>query len=348
MAKFNPSELVRAVDRFQQDHSVFAFGFGVIKKYGDDKAGSLAALITYYGFLAIFPLLLLAVTILGLMAGGSRRILNDVLSSTLAQFPIIGNELEKNIHGLRSGSPFGLTIGLLGLIWGSLGASQAGIYAMSQIWNIPQVDRLGFAPRLLRSLSLLVVLAIFLGTSTTLTGLVTFGGAPPAFTRLGGLVLSVIVNIVLFVAAYRILTPASVPTKALIPGALIGGVAWTALQSLGSILISHELRHASQVYGFFGYVLGLLWWIYLGIQIGLYAAEINVVRSRRLWPRSIVQPPFTEADTQMLDTYLHEAKRRPEQRVSVGFRGKRRATRTGREPPASTAGETGEKDNTAG
>jgi len=327
MSKMSLEGLLRSIDRFQQSHPSLAFVFGVVKKYGDDQAGSLAALVTYYSFLAIFPLLLLLVTILGLVAGGSHRILNDLLNSALAQFPIIGRGtksqpgLIESIHGLRSSSPFGLTVGLVGLVWGSLGASQAGIYAMSQVWNVPRVNRPGFFPRLTRSLLLLLFLAVFLGVTTALTGIATFG-APSLVTGVGGIALSVFVNILLYLCAFRLLTPAEVTTRDLLPGAAVGGLGWTALQSLGGLLVGHVLRHASQVYGFFGMVLGLMWWIYLGIQLTLYAAEINVVRSRKLWPRSLVQPPFTRADREMLTTYLREAQRRPEQRLSTGFRGR--------------------------
>lgn len=339
MSKMSPKGLLHSVDRFQQTHPPFAFVFGVVKKYGDDQAGSLAALVTYYSFLAVFPLLLLLVTILGLVAGGSHRILNDLLNSALAQFPIIGRGtkgqpgLIESIHGLRSSSPFGLTVGLIGLVWGSLGASQAGIYAMSQVWNVPRVDRPGFLPRLARSLLVLLLLAVFVGVTTALTGIATFG-TPSLLTGIGGITLSIVVNIALYLAAFRLLTPAEVSTHDLFLGAVMGGLGWTALQSLGGLLVGHVLRHASQVYGFFGVVLGLMWWIYLGIQLTLYAAEVNVVRSRRLWPRSIVQPPFTRADREMLTTYLKEAQRRPEQRLTAGFRS--HARHGG--PPAASEG----------
>ncbi|HUC36790.1 MAG TPA: YihY/virulence factor BrkB family protein [Acidimicrobiales bacterium] len=327
MSKTSPQSLLRAVDRFQQSHRPLAFAYGVVKKFGDDQASSLAALVTYYSFLATFPLLLLLVTVLGVVAGGGGAIENDVLHSALAQFPIIGTQLRDNIHGLRSGSPVALTIGVLGLVWGSLGASQAGLYAMAQVWNVPRVDRPGFVPRIARSLLLLAILGVFLGVSTAFTGIATFGGAPPALARFGGIVLSAVSNVVLFSAVFRILTPARVPLRTLLPGAVVGGVGWTLLQSLGGYLVGHELRHASSVYGFFGIVLGLMWWIYLGVELALYAAELNVVRSRHLWPRSIVQPPFTQADRLMLSTYVKEAQRRPEQRLSTGFMGRLRARR---------------------
>jgi hypothetical protein len=93
---------------------------------------------------------------------------------------------------------------------------------------------------------------------------------------------------------------------------------WTVLQVLGTWLIQHYL-HSDSVYGVFATVLGLLAWIYLAVEITVYSAEINVVLSRRLWPRSIVQPPLTEADRASLAMQALQNQRRPEQRVEVTF-----------------------------
>ena len=102
---------------------------------------------------------------------------------------------------------------------------------------------------------------------------------------------------------------------------MVGGVLWTALQTLGSWLVARQLRHTSELYGFFGIVLGLLFFLYLASQIMVYAAEVNVVRTRRLWPRSVRPPPLTEADEQALTDSARAEERRPEQHVDVTFDG---------------------------
>ena len=150
----NPIERgIRAVDAFQQARRPWAFTFGVIKKFGDDSAGSLAALVAYYGFVSLFPLLLVLITILGLVVTPGTE--KAVVHSALAQFPIVGNQLTgpNGIHALRAGSVLGLTIGLLGLVWGSQGITQAAQKAMATVWNVPGVIRPGFVPRLGRSSS---------------------------------------------------------------------------------------------------------------------------------------------------------------------------------------------------
>ncbi len=121
----------------------------------------------------------------------------------------------------------------------------------------------------------------------------------------------------LYFVAFRITTPHSVATHKLAPGAVVGGLGWSVLQALGGYLLVHQLRHASQVYGYFASVLGLLSWLYLGATLTLYAAELNVVRARRLWPRSIVQPPLTDADRRTFDAIARQEDRRPEQSVET-------------------------------
>jgi uncharacterized BrkB/YihY/UPF0761 family membrane protein len=129
----------------------------------------------------------------------------------------------------------------------------------------------------------------------------------------------VVLDSALFLAAYRILTPGKAALRDLLPGSVVAGVAWAVLQGAGTYLVGHQLRHSNEVYGFFGLVLGLLWWLYLTAQVVLYAAEVNVVRKLRLWPRSLVQPPLTKADRAVLVSYAVEQQRRPEQEVSVRF-----------------------------
>ena len=310
----NPLEsAIRRVDHFQQSHRPLAIGFGVLKKFGDDRAGSLAALIAYYGFMATFPLLLMLTTITGFLAGRHAGIEETLLNSALRDFPVIGTQVGDAIHPLE-GSTVALVIGLLGLVWGSLGVTQAAQHAMAEVWNIPGVDRPPFVSRLARGLGLFVVIGLGLIVTTLAASLSTFGDAP-VVTKVVGLVLSVVVNIALFLVAFRILTVRHITLRCLVPGAVIGGLGWSLLQALGAYLVGHQLRHASQVYGYFASVLGLVSWLYLGAQLTLYAAEVNVVWMRRLWPRSIVQPPLTEADKRAFDDIALQGERRPEQSV---------------------------------
>ena len=312
--------VLRSVDRAQQGRRAPAFAFGVVKKFGDDRGGQLAALITYYAFAAVFPLLLLLTTSLGFVLHGNSGAQRAVLHSALADFPIIGDQLQDNVHSLQ-GTGAAVVIGALGLLYGSLGMTQILQFAMAQVWNIPGTQRPGFLPRLERGLLMIVALGLGLALSTATAGLVGFL-AHGALAWIGGLLCSIAVNIGLYLACFRILTPKEVTLGQLLPGCLVAGPAWTALQTFGGILVAHQLRHSTQVYGFFGTVLGLISWLYLAAQITMYAAEANVVRARRLWPRALMQPPLTRADREVLDAIVKQEERRPEQRVRTSFQEK--------------------------
>lgn len=315
--------LLRAIDTFQQRHSPLAFVFGVLKKYGDDRGGSLAALLTFYGFLSLFPLLLLVFTIVGMAVGPNSAAERTVVNSAVSQFPVVGNQLVDNIHVLSRGSPLALAVGLLGLLWGALGIVHAGQHAMDQIWNVPAVRRPGLWIRLARGGLLLTVLGLFLLLSSVLAGASTIGasifGGNSAVVRVGAWIGSVVVNVAVYLLAFRVLTRRDVGLRQLVPGALLGGVGWSVLQAFGGYLVGHQLRHASQIYGFFAIVLGLILWINLGARLALYSAELNVVRLNRLWPRSLVQPPLTAADKEVLVALAEQEERRPEEEVSVRF-----------------------------
>jgi YihY family inner membrane protein len=308
---------VRAIDRLQQRHRPAAVAVAVVRKFGDDRAGVLATSLAYSGFVAVFPLLLLLVTVLGFVLGGSEAAQDAVLRSALVEFPIVGDELVRSLHPLR-GSGVALAVGIGGLAWGGLGVTQVAQHAMAEVWNVPGVRRPGFFPRLARGAIVLAVGGVGLLATSALASVATFTGSmsPGRVAAIAG---SAVLNVLLFLAAFRITTTKTVPLRLLVWGAVVGGLAWTGLQALGGYLVGHQLRHASEVYGFFATVLGLLSWIFLGTRVALYAAELNVVLARQLWPRSLVQPPLTPADERTLSAIAHQEERRPEETVEVTF-----------------------------
>jgi YihY family inner membrane protein len=312
---------LRGVDKFQQRHTATAFLFGVIKKFGDDNGGTLVANLAYTAFGSVFVLLLLLVTILGLVLASHPALEKQVLDSTFAQFPIIGTDLQKNIKALHRNSVISLVISVIGLLWGSLGLAQNGIFTMSQVWNLPGPDRPNYWKRLARSVTFLLVLALGLATSTFLAAVIPAVLRGSMLLAVGGGVASAIVNFALYLFAFDVLTPAKIRLRQLAPGAAVAGVGWTILQALGGFVVGHYLKNDSSVYGLFGIVLGLFAWIYLLTELTVYAAELNVVLAKHLWPRSIVQPPLTDADRRSLAAQALQNVRRPEQTVEVSFDG---------------------------
>jgi YihY family inner membrane protein len=313
------TDRLRALDHLQQRSSRLSFPAAVIKKFGDDGAGQLAALIAYYGFVSLFPLLLLLVTVLGFVLEGNPKTQADVVNSTLGQFPIIGQQLQSNIGSLK-GSAGGLVIGVLGLLLGGLGIVGATQNAFQQVWHIPRKRRPNFLTWRLRGLGLLAVLGILLIVSTVAAGYVTAQTAG-AIAIVGGVLLALVVNLLLFFAAFRFLSPEEIPTKDLIPGVIFAAVLWQTLQYIGGYYVAHVVRRAQATSGLFAFVLGLLAWLYLGGQVTLIAAEINVVRARRLWPRSFFSQPLLDADKRALTSSAETEERVQEENVEVNFEG---------------------------
>ena len=307
---------IRQLDRAQQRRLRLGFVVGVIKKFGDDRCSTLAVMLTYYAFVSLFPLLLVLTTILGFI--GNDSLSRNIIGTTLQQFPVFGQQIGKDAAHPLSGNGLGLVVGLVGVFYGSLGFAQAAQHAMAEVWNVPGVRRSGFLPRLARSVILFSVLGIGLAAATVVSSLVTLTGQP-GVTRVLAFVGALVLNVALYLASFRILTPKVIESKRLVPGAVVGGVGYSILLTLGAALIQHQLRHSEALYGQFAFVLGLIGWLLLVSQLSLYAAETNVVLARRLWPRSIVQPPLTDADERVLADIAHEEWRRPEQRVDVGF-----------------------------
>jgi len=316
----NPVErAIRAVDHTQRRFTPTAFIFGVIKKYGDDNGGVLVSNMAYSAFVSLFPLLLILVTILSKIALVDRSFRESVVKNAVAnQIPLLGQTLTSNVSALQRSSTIGLIVGLVVLVYGVTGLAQAGLFTMEQVWNLPGPARPGYVPRLGRALLFLCLLG---GGVIVTTGLSILTSNP----HFRGFWFVLLINVItaafgagMYLGGFRALTPKGVPTRNLLPGAITGGILWTVLQVLGAWLVHHYL-HSDSVYGVFATVLGLMAWIYVAVEITVYSAEINVVLSRRLWPRAIVQPPLTEADRTSMALQALQNQRRPEQHVEVTF-----------------------------
>jgi YihY family inner membrane protein len=308
--------LARRLDRLQQRSPGVGFALAVVKKFGDDRCSALSAQTAYYGFMALFPLLLVLTTILAFV--GNATVGDNIIATSLKQFPVLGQQIGREAPHPLTGSGVGLAVGLAGLLYGSLGLAQSAQHAMAQVWNVRGVVRPGYLPRLARSALFFSVAGVAMAAGTGLSGMATLTGRALLW-RLVFLGATAGLNVALYLAVFRILTPADVATGDLVLGAVLGGIGYTVLLTAGTALVQHQLRHAQAIYGQFAFVIGLMGWLNLVAQLSLYAAEVNVVRTRRLWPRSILQPPLTDADEHVLRDIARAEERRPEQTVSVGF-----------------------------
>jgi membrane protein len=276
---------LRRFDTFQQSKPPLALPLGIVKKFGDDEGGSMVSLIAYRAFFSLFPLLLLMTTILGYVLAGNEELRREVVNSTLSQFPIIGNQLK---GGSLTGSGVALAVGIVGSVLAGLGVVLEIEQTFNRCWGIPKAAERGFVGSRLRAIGLLVVLGGLAVVSTVVSGLAS-GGASflGAGGQVAGLVIATALNLVVFGAVFRLLTTDTVETRALIPGIVVATIGWEVLQVIGGWYISHEVKSASAVYGTFALVIGLLAWIHLGAMFVVLGAETNVVRTRKLWPRSM-------------------------------------------------------------
>jgi membrane protein len=307
---------VRNFDAYQQRKRGLAIPIAVFKKFGDDQAGSLAALIAYYAFFSLFPLLLAMTTVLGFVLHGNASAQRAVEQSVLAQFPIIGQKIQ--LHAL-SGSVAALVIGVVTSLLAGMGVTGAAQNAFDRVWAVPYKDRPNFLQSRLRGLGLLTFLGLLFLISTVASGLVS-GGFGGAGDKVAGYVIALVVNFGLYFATFRLMTANAIRSRDLRTGVLVAGVIWTILQSLGGYYIGHVLKKQTDVGAEFGLVIALLVWLHLGAQVTIYAAEINVVLTRRLWPRSLFGPPQAPADQRPLRALAKVEERSDEQHVDVDFK----------------------------
>lgn len=318
---------VERLDDYQRRHRWVGLPLAVVYKFLDDQGSYLAALITYYGFVSLFPLLLLLVTILGFALGDNPGLQQQVLHSALRDFPIIGDQIGQNIHSLN-GSVVAVVIGILGSLYGGLGVTRASQHALNTVWAVPRAVRPDPIRASVRGLMLLLLFGAGLLATTALSALTTgassYGATLGVGLRIAATLLAVVVNTLLFIVAFRILTVQDVSIKQIRTGAIIAAIAWQALQELGTYYVAHQLKGASATYGLFGLVLGLLAWIYLAALIVVFCAELNVVRAKHLWPRSLLTPftdnvHLTRADKSAYTSYAQAERHKGFERINVDF-----------------------------
>lgn len=333
------------LDHFQQAHPALGFPVAVIYKAFDDRAPYLAALVTYYAFVSLFPLLLLFVSVMGFILQSDPHLRQSVVNSAVDNLPGIGNTLRQNIQTFK-GSGVGIALGLVGLGYGGLGAMQASQYAFNQMYAVPRYEQPNPVRSRVRSLRLLLLLGTAIIISTGINVLVsnahTFSAGLGTPLTMVGYAVDLLINIVLFSIAYQVLTAIDLRLRDVLVGGLITAVGWQLLQAFGSRYVVHEARHGDALYGVFGVVLATVAWLYLVALVVMLSAEVNVVRQRHLWPRSL-KAPFTDrmeptrADLAAYDSYARLPRFKGWQTIEVEF-----------DPPVLSNGLGGEEETSEG
>ena len=314
------------VDRFQRRHPAAGFPIAVVYKFMDDDAIFLAALITYYGFLSLFPTLLLLATVLGLVLAGDPELQQRLLDSALAEFPVIGPQLARP-EGLGGGVT-GIVVGGLVALYGALGMGQAIQHAMNTVWAVPRHSRPDPITSRGRSLLLLFTLGLLLLASTLLsalgTGAAAYGGGFSGWLHVLLTVASVLANAAVFVLGFRVTTARRLTTRQVLPGAVAAAVLWQLLQSFGGVYVARVVANASAVDAVFALVLGLLAFIYVAAVALMLCVEIDVVRVDHLYPRALLTPfidhqDLTEGDERVYSDAARAQRAVRHQEVDVRF-----------------------------
>lgn len=303
-----PSLLAR-LDQFQRRRRVLAFAWATVKKYLDDDGARHAALITYYGFLSMFPLLLIGVAVvtevLSSNPGLRQRLITEIVP------PVLQDTVTDAAAALPT-SPVAFVVGAAGLFYAATGVVYASYRTVNHVAAVPMRDLpspVGAYARVFGALLLLLVGVIAAG------GLAVIGAILPFAEQLPAVLGTALAGFAVLTVGARLLLCRPAPLRALWPAATIGALVLTVILHLGAPLLARLVRNAGPVYGAFATVAGLFALLYLVSQALVLAAEIAAVRYTRLWPRALDSADPTAADERALALLAREQERIPGQVV---------------------------------
>ena len=323
--------VVSRLDAFQRRHVVLGYPLAVVYKFFDDQGVYLAAIITIYAFLSLFPLLLLLSTVLGYTLESDPDLQQRIIESALGQFPVIKDSLRDT--GRLGGGTVGLTVGIVGSLYGSLGVGLALQNAVNIAWSIPRNERPNPVKARLRSLLLIATAGIFvIGTTVISTVGADLAGWLGASTGLAQALTSgwvfrtavVVLNVLGFAAAFHFAAAYRPRLRTILPGAIGAGVVWQALQNYGAGLVSGVISRASATNAVFAVVIGLIAFLLIASIAIVLCIEADIVRVRRLYPRALLTPftdqvDLTEADKRAYAGMVRAQGLKGFQQVSVTF-----------------------------
>lgn len=315
--------LTQRFDDYQQGHTPLGFFLAVVYKFFDDNGPYLAALLTYYAFVSLFPLLLLGTTILGLVLSGHADLQHQILNSALRDVPVVGKQLDAP-NGL-SGGTGGLVVGVIGALYGGLGVGQASQYVMNTAWAVPRNERPNPFRSRVRSLLLLSTAGLGVLATFALSAVSTSGPARlGTLLRVLALLAAIALNAAVLIMVFRVATARDLTIRDVLPGALLAALGWELLQSFGATYVQHVVRHASDTNGVFALVLGLLAFLFLSANLVVLCVQVNVVWTRRLYPRALLTPftdnvSLTEGDRLTYTRHAKSERRKGFEQVEVSF-----------------------------
>jgi membrane protein len=316
--------VIEKVDRFQRRHPVIGFPLAVIYKFFDDQGPYLASALTYYAFIAIFPLMLLGSSILGLVLRGEPQWQQAILDSALGQFPIIGDQLGRP-EGLQ-GSISGVAIGAFAALYGAQGLGQALQNTQHTAWAAARNNRPNPFFARVKTLVLLITAGGALLTvsvvSTTISTTDLFAQHLDRGAKWGLTVVTVLLVGSFLTVLYRFAATRQRSIRRAAPGGFSLAIMWQGLQYIGAAYVERVLIGTTEMTKTFGLVLGLVGFLWLGAVMAVIATEINVVWARRLYPRALLTPftdnvRLTDADRDAYESYVRMQQHKGFEQISV-------------------------------
>lgn len=251
--------------------------------------GRNASLLAFFSFLSIFPLMLAAVTILGFVLHDNEELQRKIIDSAASEIPVLGQTLADN-PGSIDGSVTALLVGLCGALWASTKAFVGLQSALDDSWEIDVDDRDGVHVQRGKALLGIAIIAISQVGTFFIAGVVNAAGLP-AFSDVALIGATVVVNIVVIAAMYRLLTSYPTTWGDVWLGAVFAGVVFTILQHFGTLIVTRFARNDNQALGTINTILGLLVWLsFIGITV-VMCAELNAARSRLRVDRNVGSGP---------------------------------------------------------
>lgn len=243
------------------------------------QSGRNASVLSFWGFLSIFPLLLVATTVLGLLLEGNDDLQQRIVDGALDDIPVIGSQLAQDPESL-TGSVWVLVVGLLGALWSSTRAFVGLQLALDDVWEIPVDDRAGLPATRGKAVVGILIIGASQVAGVALASVVQAADLPELgqFLVITG---TAVVNILVAAAMFRFLTSKDTTWQMVWPGAIVSGIGFTLIIHFGTAIVRRIVDNASDTYGQFALVLGLVTWLGLLSIVALMAAELNAALVRR-------------------------------------------------------------------
>ena len=266
-----------------QKNGVVAFVVGIQKRFGEDGGGNLAASLTYFAFLSLFPLLLVAASVLGFALANDEAGQRELANRLAGSIPGLGETLSENVEALVDSRNAVGIVGVLGALWSGTALARASSFAFSRVYRKPEngdfIHTQLWAIGSTVGLGALALLATGVGAALPA---IAFSDAAGALLGLLGIVAGFILDLALFTACYRFLNRSLPrPITRVWRGALIPAAGWTVLKFVGSWYAKQTTEGSTAIFGTLGSVVGILVILYLVSRLFIYGAELNAVLRER-------------------------------------------------------------------